>query len=136
KRTIHSTYAKRDEYRARVERLQTQLESRHFAPHTIENVVAITMGRLTMDNKEEYLHALMVLAEVMHYALRMQDEEATVTLTEEWEQVENMVVLGRVCHGMKAVVVRRSPIMPKGNLPMGIFVMPIENALKYATITA
>ncbi len=136
KRTIRRAYARRDEYKASVERLQARLESRHFAPHTIENVVAITMGRLTMDNREEHLHALMVLAEVMHYALRMQDDEATVTLAEEWEQVENMAVLGQVCHGRGSVELAKPSVLPDCDLPIGVLVMPMENALKYATITA
>lgn len=133
---IRQANARRDAYKVEVDRMQVRLETRHFSPHTIENVVAITMGKMTTDNKKEYLEALMVLAEVLHYALHMQDEEATVTFAEEWTQVENMLALGRVCHGDKALLLHRPKLLPTVQLPMGILVMPVENALKYATITA
>ncbi|NGF55402.1 hypothetical protein G5B00_02655 [Parapedobacter sp. SGR-10] len=131
---LRQAAAKRDIYRIRIERLQAQLETRHFSPHTIENVVAITMGRLTTENKEEYLDTLMVLAEILHYALRMQDERETASFAEEWRQVENLVMLGRVCFGDEGIVLHRPEKLPEGRLPMGIFVMPMENALKYATV--
>ncbi|GEM_PF-2080664 len=133
---IRQANAKRDAYKVEVDRMKSRLAARHFSPHTIENVVAITMGKMTTDNKEEYLDALMVLADVLHYALRMEDEEATVTFAEEWAQVENLMLLGRVCHGDKGLTLHKPEILPSGRLPMGVFVMLVENALKYATITA
>ncbi|NGM62673.1 histidine kinase [Sphingobacterium sp. SGG-5] len=131
---LRQANAKRDSYQMEIDRMQAGLEARHFSPHTIENVVAITMNKLTTENKDEYLEALMVLADVLRYALRMQDERATVSFAEEWEQVENLLTLGRVCYGRKEFILRKPKVLPEGQLPMGIFVMPIENALKYATV--
>lgn len=134
-RMLRKATATRDAYRAKVHNLQSRMDAKHFSPHTIENVVTATMGKLTMDNKDEYLDALLVLAEVMHYAIRMQEDDTAVPFEQEWQQVENLVALGRICHGDRSMLLTQLDMVPGVYVPMGVLVMPVENALKYAAIT-
>lgn len=114
--------------------LKSQLNTKHLCPHFIEGVIAITMGKMISDDGEDSLNKLLKLSSLMHHAIQMQETNASITIQKEWEQVINLLDLA--CLGQQEAV-QLIPLPPNVHdvkIPIGLFLTPIENAIKYGDV--
>lgn len=125
----------RDQLVIEIRSLQTRVHTKHISPHFVENLIAITMGEMTVSNKKQSLDSLLILAEIMHYAIEMQEINKSVSLAREWEYVSKLIYLSKVWKGEKAVVWNQTTFFPQIVLPIGLLLMPLENAIKYGSIS-
>src|SRR5690606_29923765 len=75
------------------------------------------------------------LSYLMHYAIDMQEDAKVVSWSQEWEQVENLLELAKLCSGEKSVISKLDFPQQDVKIPIGLLLMPIENALKYGSIS-
>ncbi|WP_140938680.1 LytS family sensor histidine kinase [Sphingobacterium lumbrici] len=135
KAAIRKAEVEREALMVSIEDLRVRIEVKNLAPHFIEAVIATTMGKLTMDNQDDYLDTLMVLSEVMRYALKMQEAELDIRFADEWRQVENLVRLGKSYFGDRSLILEAPVDKPDTYIPIGTLLAPVENMMKYATLT-
>ncbi|NQD69976.1 histidine kinase [Sphingobacterium shayense] len=135
KALLHKAEQKGKELQRTIAEIQQRVKSKHLTPHFIANVITGTMGLLGKRNHEKYIERLLDLSSLMHYAIEMQEEDKVVTWEEEWEKVMQLVELTKLCFGTASVICEYRFAAPQVELPIGILLMPIENALKYGSIS-
>ena len=118
-----------------IENTQQRVAVKHLSPHFIKNVISAIMGKVTVKNHMIYIDHLMGLSNLMHYAIEMQEDDKAVSWSQEWEQVEKLVALTKLCNGEMSVIIKGELTGPKVTIPIGLLLMPIENALKYGSIS-
>lgn len=114
--------------------LKSQLNAKHLCPHFIEGVIAITMGKMATDKQEDNLDNLLKLASVMHHAIEMQETESSIPINKEWEQVLNLLDLASLSQKEAIEKISLPPSLQDIRIPIGLFLTPIENAIKYGDV--
>lgn len=118
-----------------IENMQQRVAVKHLSSHFIKNVISAIMGNLTVKNHSVSIDHLMGLSSLMHYAVEMQENNKAVLWSQEWEQVEQLVALAKLCNGEMSVIIKGELSGPKVTIPIGLLLMPVENALKYGSIS-
>lgn len=132
---LNKSKLRNEELRSEISHIRRRVATRHLSPHFIENVIALTMGRLTIHNHQKYTDHLVDLASLIHYAIDMDQLNKTVDWEREWGEVMKLLRLGKLVFGECSMIANETMMSQDVALPIGILLMPVENALKYGSIS-
>lgn len=118
-----------------IEGLKSKVLAKHLCPHFIENILSIAMGKLTIGNREHFLRILLLLVDVMRYAIDMANTDQDVSWEREITCVNKMIELIQVVNGKDSVLIDDLDDKLDIELPIGLLVMPVENSIKYGSIS-
>lgn len=116
-----------------VGKLHSRLNARQLNPHFIENFVAIALAKEARNSDGENEGILMMLTQLLSYQLNMDNGQQLTGWQDELEQVDNLLEMASYVNGSFFYEREESEGLRdlKIDIPHGLLLMPLENALKY-----
>ncbi|WP_437921465.1 hypothetical protein [Sphingobacterium sp. LRF_L2] len=127
---------RRQELAYSVRELQERVHAKYISPHFIEGIMAISLGQLTHGNQKEYFDNLQHLADLMRYAIEMQDSTKSQAWSIEWTYFKKLIYLVRAYYGKDTIRLNVRKEELEVCIPIGLLLMPLENAIKYGAISS